>query len=88
MYNYNILPEHMQGGMKRYIEDGIPPGGFLYAVLCNDLMGAVRKADDINQHRLIDYARFLYNEAPSNCYGSPQKVEAWIDAKQNETVST
>lgn len=77
MMNYSILPEHMQDGMKRYIENGIQPGHFLTAVLENDFMEAFKRADDINMERMRDYAMFLYNEAPRGCHGSPALVEEW-----------
>ena len=77
-YNYDLLPEHMQDGMRLYIERGVEPGSFITAVLCNDLMGALGKADDINRHRLFDYGLFLYNEVPSSCFGSREKVAAWV----------
>lgn len=78
MFNYALLPEHMRDAMKRYIERGIPGGSFLNAVLCNDLMGALGRADEVNRERLLDYGNFLYNEAPATCYGSRENVSAWI----------
>jgi hypothetical protein len=78
--NLSILPHHMRSGMKLWIERGIEPGSFLTAVLCNDLMTALGKADDINCHRLFDYGVYLYNYAPSGCYGSPEKVARWLAA--------
>lgn len=72
------IPAHMYGGMKRYILHGIPPGSFLTAVLSNDLMGALGKADEDNRVALHAYGMFLYNDAPSPCHGSPEKVRAWI----------
>lgn len=78
MLNYSTLPVHMQECMKLYLEEGIEPGGFLYAVLCNDLMGACGNADMINLHLLPIYARFLYNEAPIGSFGSPEKVANYI----------
>ncbi len=78
MIDYSRLPEHMQGGMKSYIEDRFPPGGFLRAVLENKLVEAFGRADQINAERLKDYASFLYNEAPSSCWGSEENVEAWL----------
>jgi hypothetical protein len=74
----DVLPEHMRGAMQRYIDYGIEPGSFLSAVICNDLIGAVGRADDINKYRIGDYCRFLYNDAPSDCWGSPAKYQAWI----------
>ena len=78
MINYDILPEHMRGGMKRYIESKVPPGGFLMAVLENNLIEAVGRADRINRERLFDFCNFLYNKAPSRCWGSPEKVKTWL----------
>ena len=76
--DYGRLPEHMQDGMRLYIEKGIPPGSFQRAVLENDLMEAFRRADDTNAFRMRDYAVFLHSQAPCGCYGSPQHVKDWI----------
>ena len=76
--NYARLPEHMREAMQNYIEVGIHPGGFLSAVLANDLMRALGKADDTNRAALHAYGVFLYCEAPPACYGSPAKFNAWI----------
>ena len=76
--NYESLPEGLQGGMKRYVEQGIKPGSFMTAVLENDLFGALAQADEMNRDRLYDICKWLYNEAPSQCWGSKEKVEAWI----------
>ena len=78
--DYGRLPEHMQDGMRLYIEHGIEPGSFLTAVLSNDLMGALSKADDINRHCLLDYGMFLYNNAPSRSFGSRQAVKEWLES--------
>ena len=76
--NYDILPQHMQDSMQLYIENKIPPGGFLTAVLENKLMESFSTADNINRHRLSDICKFLYNEAPCDCWGSPEKVNKWL----------
>lgn len=76
--DYSKLPAHMRDAMVRYIEWGIEGGSFLNAVLCNDLMTALSKADDVNRVRLFDYGAFLYCDAPSGCYGSREAVAAWI----------
>lgn len=74
----NLLPRHMRDGMRLYIENRIPPGSFLMAVLSNDLMDAFGRADDVNRHRLFDFYVWLYNYAPSGCYGSRENVTAWM----------
>ena len=78
--DWSLIPERMRGGLRRYIENGIPPGGFLSAVLCNDLRGAVERGDDENQMILHQYIRFLYNYAPAQCWGSEAKFKAWVEA--------
>lgn len=73
-----LVPEHLHGALKRYIVEGIDPGGFLFAVLTNDLKEAVSRADHINLQRIPDIVKFLYNEAPGPCWGSREKVAAWM----------
>lgn len=75
--NYNLIPIHCRADTKRYIEEGQLPGGFLQAVICNNLVEAFARADDINQQSLRDYANFLYNEAPASSWGSREAMEAW-----------
>jgi len=82
--NYSILPEHIQEGMQRYLEYGIRPGDFLYLILCNDFVHALGQADVINTARIVDYAKFLYLEVPSGCWGSVEKVTAWIEVHRRE----
>ena len=79
--DYSGLPGHMQDAMQRYIENGIEPGSFLSAVLCNDFMGAVGRADYINRKCLPDYATWLYNNAPPASFGSRDKFIAWMTAR-------
>lgn len=72
------VPEHLRDGLLRYIEHGISPGHFLTAVLENDLMGAVGRADSESARGLVGLCTYLYNDAPSGCHGSPEKVAAWV----------
>jgi hypothetical protein len=76
--DWSLIPEHMQGGLKRYLTSGIGPGHFLTAVLSNDLISAVSRADDTNINRLPDYVRFFYNYVHPHAFGSPKAVEEWI----------
>jgi len=82
--DYHILPEHIRGGVQRYIEYGITPGSFLSAVICNDLKESFGCADHINTARMHDIVSFFYNEAPSTCWGSQQIMDEWIEAKSTQ----
>lgn len=75
--DWGLIPDYMIGGLRRYIEHGIEPGGFLSAVLANDLRRACEKADIINQHALFNYVNFLYSYAPAGCWGSDENFKAW-----------
>lgn len=73
------IPGYMMGGLKRYIENHIPPGDFLTAIICNDLFEAVGRADDVNAANIPAYVGYFYNEAPSACWGSKEKMKAWVE---------
>lgn len=73
-----LIPDGSQAGLRGYFEKGIAPGHFLRAVLENDLFNAMGRADEFNRLALPNYVRFIYNYAPGNSYGSPEKVSAWL----------
>jgi hypothetical protein len=80
--DYSLLPEHMREGARLYIEQGVEPGGFMTAVLCNNLVDAFGKADDINTLYMANWVRWFYNECPSNAWGSRDKINNWILGKK------
>jgi len=76
--NYDVLPEHMREGMRKYLEEGVQPGQFLYHILINDFVHAYGYADIFNQQALHIYAVWLYNEMPTGSWGSRDSVDAWV----------
>ncbi len=82
MLDYTKLPSrHMEGAIMRWIDHGIPPGSFMHAVLTNNLKETLARADSINREQLHGLVSWFYNEAPSNCWGSEDKVSKWIGLK-------
>jgi hypothetical protein len=79
--DYSGLPAHMQQGFKDYIENGYPPGGFMHAVLCNDLFDACAQADGINRHALFYIVSWIYNNAPRACWGDVHAIKYWMAMK-------
>lgn len=67
-----------------YVEHGTRPGGFLYAVLSNDLKESFGRADLENRHDMFDIVSYCWNSIPTDCWGSPENVQAWMDKKQKE----
>ena len=80
------IPKYMLEALKRYIDYGQRPGHFLTAVICNDLYSAVARADDHNVLNLRAYIGYLHNEAPSNCWGSYENMQKYINQKQKERL--
>lgn len=75
---WDQVPPHMRDPIRAYVEERRPVGHFLTALLSNDLTNAVLRADDENRSALVDWVGFLYEYAPSNCWGSPAAVRAWL----------
>ena len=72
-----LIPAHLQGGLERYLQEGILPGGFLQAVLENKLKESFERADDISRKALPDIVHYLYNYIPMAAWGSPERVAEW-----------
>lgn len=76
------IRDEMLKKLDAYAERHEPVGDFLRAVLENDLQMAVGRADTSNLYNLPAYVIYLYNEMPSACWGSPEKVAKWLENKQ------
>ena len=72
------IPENLKVSLDRYANSHIQVGSFLTAVLCNDLAEAFAKADPASILALHDILGYCYNELPGDCWGSPEKVRAWL----------
>ena len=77
---YEILPEHLRAGMKRYVEHGIRPGSFLCAIIENDLVQAYSRGDETSLRSMPQIMYFVMTELPSKAFGSPDRVNDWIAA--------
>lgn len=67
--------------IKQYVEDKRPVGGFLRALLANDLTDAATRADKGNALTLADLAKFAYWNVPAHLRGSRERVNAHIGAE-------
>lgn len=73
------VPPNVYEAVKRYVEQGIEPGGFVRACLENNLQMAVTRADDKNKEYLQSICWMLTSAVPSVSVGSESKVRAWLD---------
>lgn len=53
-----------------YVKEKIPVGGFLRAVLENDLAGALGRADFKAMDNIRHIVCYIWNETPATCWGS------------------
>jgi len=71
-----------------YVEHGQPVGGFLEAVLCNDLLGAFDRADSDHQACLMELVRHIRKNMPLGCWGSKVKMAEWMSHRGLERLDT
>ena len=76
-----MIDDNIKEALNRYTQDRIPTGGFLTAVLENNLMEAMGRADTINRYNLYDICTYIYNELPGHIHGSPEKVKQHLENK-------
>lgn len=72
------IPERTKVQIDEYVQTGCPVGGFLEAVLSNNLMEAFARADEENCASMFGIVHYLYNKVPLDCWGSPENYKAWI----------
>ncbi len=74
-----MIPAHTKAALDRYVEHKMLPGGFLMAVLSNDLFGAVGRADSENLLALPDIVRYVYNQMPADSWGSRDQIFKFVE---------
>jgi hypothetical protein len=81
MYRPERVPEHTVDALVRYRDHRLTPGGFLYAVLTNDLVGAALRADHLNFDALAHIVGWCSNELPQEAWGSEEAVKRWLSER-------
>lgn len=76
------VPAHLRPGLVSYIVNHRPPSGFLLAVLSNNLTDALHYGDDESRACLHEIVTFLVWDAPAMCWGSKDRVTAWLSTAQ------
>lgn len=72
------IPPHLHGGLTRYLQARIRPGRFIYSVLTNDLNEAMLRWAGPGPNPSEGLIRFFCSEVPAPCWGSVDKVEAYL----------
>lgn len=78
-----IKPDTLEA-LTDYATRRVPLGDFLTAVISNDLMGAMARADSYNRATIFQICEFVYNKMPHNCHGSRDAYRKWLAGEENE----
>lgn len=73
------VPRRIVESLVMYSDQRIRTGGFMEAVMANDLIRALQTADYQNRHLLLPIALMVHNFLPSVAIGSYEKIEKWLD---------
>jgi len=74
----SLIAPRFQESIDGYVEHHHRTGGFLQAVLSDKLIEAISRADEQALDNLPHIVAYLWNEVPSGCWGSPEKVQSWL----------
>lgn len=69
-----MISEYISASIARYVRERVPTGGFLHAVLANDLYEAAARADTENRRNLGEIALFVLHNVPTSACGSYERV--------------
>lgn len=72
-----MIEARFKEAIDRWVKSACPMGNFITAVLENDLKLAIAYADDSAVANLKQIVIYLYNDVPSGCWGSKEKVSKW-----------
>lgn len=76
--DFSTAPQGSEKSYQNYYQIGADPGDFIRAVLANDLMSAVTRADATNLSLLKEHVNFVYNVLPFVCSGNLERVSTWL----------
>ena len=79
------MRQDTKDSIDRYARERCPTGDFLRAVLENDLMEAVGRADEGNLLCLHEICSYVYNHIPADCHGSREIVKVWLKGECNDS---
>lgn len=75
--------------LENYLIHGFEPGGFLTAVLCNNLYLAVKRADHWNKERLPEIVDEVVHKMPEIALYSREAIRDWcmdVDSRRSDYV--
>ena len=81
----NPIPPRIRKAIDKYRDHHLYPGGFVDAVLVNDMIGAIGRADAESMAALPAIVGYIHWEIPAKCHGNRARVNAWLEHKEVTT---
>lgn len=75
-----LCPPHLQQSITEFVTFGRPTGGFLRAVIENDLLESVARADPQNVVLLPHVAQFVRENVPASLLGSAEAYDRHVES--------
>ena len=76
---FSPVPDHTREALERYFLYAFEPGSFVKAVLCNDLVSSVARADHFNKPAIAGIVEWIVNNAPEGSWGHEEYYQEWIN---------
>ncbi len=85
--DFSQIRQNIVEGINRFVLLHERKGHFITAVLSNDMREAFARADEENIRTMFQIVSYCHNEIPGVCWGSPEKVKAWLDVPREKWVN-
>jgi L,D-peptidoglycan transpeptidase YkuD (ErfK/YbiS/YcfS/YnhG family) len=77
---YENIPEWFVKALDEYINDGIYRGSSVFMVILeSDLFKTLGCVDMEIRKELKNIVDLIYNDCPSDCWGSDENIKYWIE---------
>jgi len=77
------IPEDTLRSLDLFVSDHCAPGGFLEALLTNNLFATMRYADDANRPQIDKILMLLWNEnVPAVAWMNDDNYAAWLNQRR------
>ena len=84
-FEHSELTDEWRDELANYVVRGYPPGSFHTAMLENNLLEAACRTHPMNQWKnIVAFMKWLMFFAPGVCWGSKDKVKAWLTLSADE----
>jgi hypothetical protein len=80
-HNFNTGNNYVDESLENYLMHGLQPGGFLTAVLANNLRLATGRADHWNREILFKIVDEVTYKVPDLAWGNSIRVKEWLADK-------